>query len=505
MSGPTNRGDSALPPANEDLSRLITEPVKIHVASWFLGGVPDDMGAFVGWELVRDGDDFVGRNEESVAGSKPNLVRWSRLGLETDPSDERGYQRVVERLSKYDEIGPAPGSWERAVRLQQTLLERHPTEAVQALAGFRALVVGTEKARDLPAVLAGATAGLREAVFPHAAMYLVESTERLGRRYGVARAMLNVGDRPPEPTANGDTFTSSLKLMEDINVGLGAYLEPLVTSLSPHVWATTAPRLGGVLVFTFGKAVEPRPLLDLDLLALSERSAQIEPLKDVRDIPHTAFKAALRWWVDRLDLVFSHLTQPANYVVDGQYHPPSAVERLLTFEQLCRSVQVIGSSRDGHARRLALFHTLDSLAGLNRTLTRDRATTLSKMEAVLADLETMLPDDVQLVLLPRARAAVQALRNVQDGFFMPSRLRDGGVMLPDKNDVDVLVPLATAAREWLTALRNSQHGMDKTPTARTRALLAAHTGALDPRITDLAWLALLEVLAHPEFLVRRER
>lgn len=488
-----------------DLQRLVTEPVPIHVARWFLGGAPQDMGAFVGWDLMPMGESFVGRNLESVAGAKPNLVRWSRLGLDADPSDERGYQRVVDRLSMYDPIGPAPGSWERAVRMQQTLLQEHPTELVQALAGFRALVVGTEAAKDLPAVLAGATAGLRESVFPDAAMYLVESTERLGRRYGVARAMLHVGERPPEPTAEGDTFASSLKLMEDINVGLGAYLEPLVTRLSPHVWATTAPRLGGVLVFTCGKAVEPRPLLDLDPVALSERSAQVEPLTEAWDIPAPAFRAALRWWVERLDLVFSHLTQPANYVVGGHYHPPSVVERLLTFEQLCRSVQVIGSSRDGHARRLALFYALDSLAGLNRKLTRERATTLSAMEDVVADLEEHIPEEAQPVLLPRARAAVSALRRVQDGFFIPSRLRDGEILLPDKNGIDVAVPLASAAREWLTALPNSQHSMDKAPTPRKRALLAAHTGALDPRITDLAWLSLLEVLAHPELLVMRAR
>ncbi|OII25843.1 hypothetical protein BIV01_10345 [Curtobacterium sp. MCBA15_013] len=427
------------------------------------------------------------------------------MGLDVDPENLAGYQRVVDRLGAFDELGPAPGSWAAAVGLHHAMQERHPTEFVQALAGFRTLIIGAEGAANLPGILRDAVVGLRSSVLPDAAAYLVESTERLGRRYAVARAMLNVGERPPEPTSTGETFSSSLKLMEDINIGLGAYLEPLVTSLSPHVWATTAPRAGGVIVLVFGKAVPSRPLLDLDLLELSERSAHIAALDGVQDISPAAYRAAITWWVERLDLVFSQLTQPSNYVVDGQYHPPSAVERLLAFEQLCRSVQTIGSSRDGHARRLALFHTLDSLAGLNRTLTRDRATTLSKMEAVVADLERHLPSEVHPVLLPRAHAAVEALRDVQDGFFMKSRLRDAGVMLPDKNGIDVRVPLATAAREWLAALRNSQHGMDKTPTARTRALLAAHTGALDPRITDLAWLALLEVLAHPELLVRRSR
>lgn len=493
------------PDSPTDLSQLRADPVSIHVAPWFFGGVPDDMSTFVAWDLTRTGDAYMGRTIESVNGTKPNLVRTSRLGLAADLSDPRGYDRVAERLRYHDDITQNRGSWELARQLQKGISERYPKEVAHALAIFRVLVSGAEAASDLPMVITSATEGLRASNFHHAALFLVESTDRLSRRYGVARAMLHTGDHAPEPDAKEVDFSSSIRLMEDVNVGLSAYLEPLVTSLSPHIWATTAPRPGGVIVFIFGIAISAKPILDLDLLALSERPAGVKAFMGLDAIPPTAYPAALRWWTKQLDIVFSHLTQPANYVLDGQYHAPSAVERMLAFEQLCRSVQVIGSSRDGHARRLALFHTLDSLGGLNKTLTRDRATTLSKMQAVLADLETRLPFDIQAVLLPRAHAAVAALQDVQNGFFMVSRIRGNEILLPDKHGGESLVPLATAAREWLTVLRNSQHGMDKAPTPRTRALLSAHTGDLSPRIADLAWLSLLEILARPDLLVRAPR
>ncbi len=126
------------------------------------------------------------------------------------------------------------------------------------------------------------------------------------------------------------------------------------------------------------------------------------------------------------------------------------------------------------------------------------------MEELLERLRRHIPTDVQQVLMPRAAAAVDALREVQNGFVMNSRIRPDGILLPDAQGVDVVVPIATATRDWLRVLRNSQHGMDK-PTSRDRALLAAHNGSVSPRIADLAWLMLLEIMTFPELLKRRPR
>ncbi|MCS5524711.1 hypothetical protein NY551_18410 [Curtobacterium flaccumfaciens pv. oortii] len=504
--------DGVATPASEaagpnDYAVLRADRVRIDIPEWLIGGQPDEVGPFAGWDLARADGGFVGRNRESVSGERPGLVKVTRLGLEADPSEVIGYQAAASRLGPYDVFSADLGVSARAARAQASLSARHPGNLPAALLGFRMRAMSVGTAAELPPVLAEMMEALTEEALPHAALYLIQTSPVLGNRYGVARAMLHPVTERPEHRPDGTTFASSMGLMNDVGYGLTAYLEPLVTSLSPYVWATTIARAGGVLIVTFGAALNASHGKATDLLALSQRDSAIGEFNDlagVEQIAPVAFRAALRWWVQQLDVVFSQLTQPANYVVDGVYHPPAAVERMAAFEQICRSVQTIGSSRDEHARRLALFHALDSAQGVSSGLSRDRATTLNKMERLLERLRGHMPADVQQVLIPRAVAAVEALREVQDGFVMNSRIRPGGLLLPDAQGNDVVIPLATAAKDWLRVLRNSQHGLDD-PSPRDRALLAAHNGAVSPRIADLAWLMLLEIMTFPELLERRPR
>ncbi|MDT0209009.1 hypothetical protein [Curtobacterium sp. BRD11] len=502
---------AATPPSQDsgpyDYALLRADRVRMAIPEWLIGGHPEEAGPFAGWDLERTKDGFVGRNRESVVGERPGLVKVSRLGLGADPANTVGYEAAPSRLQAYDVFSAGDDTSERAARVQAALSARHPGNLPAALLGFRLRAMGVGTAAELPAVLAEMMQALSEEALPKAALYLIQTSPILGNRYGVARAMLHPVAERPEYRPDGTTFASSAGLMNDAGYGLTAYLEPLVTSLSPHVWATTIARAGGVLVVTFGAAVNATYGKATDLLALSQRDSAIgeyDELADVERIAPEVFRSTLRWWVARLDVVFSQLTQPANYVVDSVYHSPAAVERLAAFEQICRSAQTIGSTRDDHARRLALFHALDSAAGVSSSLSRDRATTLNQMERLLERLRRHIPTDVQQVLMPRAVAAVDALREVQNGFVMNSRMHPDGILLPDAQGVDVVVPLATAARDWLRVLRNSQHGMDK-PTPRDRALLAAHNGSVSPRIADLAWLMLLEIMTFPELLERRPR
>lgn len=501
-------GDKGTPAVESyDYSLLRADRVPINIPGWLMGGQPEAAGPFAGWDLARDGERFVGRNRESVSGDRPGLVKVSRLGMDADPSNPVGYEGAVLRLQSYDVMTAGLGVSDRARAAQQALIGRHPRNIPAALLGFRMLTMGVSTAAELPPVLAEMMETLTDGALPNAALYLIQTSPLLGNRYGVARAMLHPAAERPEHRPDGTTFASSSGLMNDAGYGLTAYLEPLVTSLSPYVWGTTIARAGGVLVVTFGESINTTNGKATDLLALSQRDSALGDRNDLpglRNIAPQAFRSALKWWVERLDVVFSQLTQPANYVVDGAFHPPAASERMAAFEQICRSVQTIGSSRDEHARRLALFHALDSAAGVGSGLSRDRATTLKQMERLLERLRDRIPLKVQKVLIPRAVAAVDALRDVQSGFIMNSRITPEGILLPDAQGVDVAVPLATAAKDWLRVLRNSQHGMDD-PTPRDRALFAAHNGSVSPRIADLAWLMLLEIMTFPEVLERRPR
>lgn len=150
-----------------------------------------------------------------------------------------------------------------------------------------------------------------------------------------------------------------------------------------------------------------------------------------------------------------------------------------------------------------MFDALDTLQGLTGT-TFDTRCGLPHAQGVLDDLRVVLPAPVSAVLLPRADRAVAALRELQEGFFLPSRVRGRTILLPSRSGPDQPVPLDTAAASWLRVLRNAGHGFGSKPAKKARddVLLMAHEGAVPPELPDLPYLNLLELLAHPENLRR---
>ena len=479
----------------EDVAQLQRPGVRIELPEWLFGNTPTQARSFAGWDLQEcDDSSWYVRNIESVSGERPRLLKVSRVGTSIDRSNAEAYKRL-ENLAAYDYLS-SPETWERAVAVHHQIEERYPDNLAAKLTSFRTLIAGAPSAADLPGVAALVMGELfDDETAPNASLHLIEVSEQLSHRYGMTRVLLQ-RQRPPSEESG---FRSSIELMQDISVGLSAYLEPLVTSLSPRVWGVTAPRAGGVLVLSLGIPVKGRPQLS-SVLGMSGRDNKPDDLTWDQTAPADAFRTTISWWTSRLNLVFSHLTEPSNYEVGGTYDAPSALERLLNFEQICRSCQVIATVSDEHARRLALFHVIDSLGGLIKTLDWAKLTSLNHNRKLLDSLYEVMPEGVRAVLLPRAARAVAALEKIQEGFFLPSRLTPTGLLRPDGKGVETEVPLATAASEWLHVIRNSQHGYDKTPSPRDRALLAAHSGAIPIDLADLAWLNLLRVLAFPELL-----
>lgn len=489
-----------------DLDRLKRAGVRVDIPGWMFGGNPEMAEGFARWNLRRDGDGWVVRNSESVTGENPGLITVSRVGMRLDPSNTRAYQRLSE-LGEHDAKyagAPAKDAWDKAVLFSSRAASQQSEGVVSLAAAFRVLLMSAQTAGELPELAAQVMSSLTSSgAFPHASMHLIRVDDALGNRYGMTRALLQ--RERPDPSEVGSAFESSLGLMQDMVVGLHAYLEPLVTSLSPNVWGVTAPRAGGVVLLNFGQPELGQRQIVQDLLSLSRRSAGGTRRLANGEVFESAFRDAINWWISRLDLVLSHLTEPSNYEVDGQFDAPSALERLVNFEQICRSCQVIATADDDHATRLALFHVLDSLVGLDRSLDWPKLTKPQHNRKLLEAMRQQMPLSVQTVLLPRAEAGLEALETLQEGFFLSSRLTATGVIRPDKNGVETEVPLATATSEWLRVIRNSQHGYDKTPTPQARALLASHTGKIPPRLPDLAWFNLLRILTFPEILRRTPR
>ncbi|NNN10137.1 MAG: hypothetical protein HKL85_13220 [Acidimicrobiaceae bacterium] len=186
----------------------------------------------------------------------------------------------------------------------------------------------------------------------------------------------------------------------------------------------------------------------------------------------------------------------------------SHFEDVLSLEQAFRTVQSLSiHDRDVHVRKGLLFDALDTIAGIRKP-DFDEMCMLTKARQALSEVEGAMDERTGDVLLPRAKAAVAALEEFQEGFFLPSRIVENGLRVPGKNG-DEVIPLEKATREYLRILRNAGHSFRGDPkgdtykNARTRALLASHEGHIPPELPDLAYLYLLRLLAHPENLRRR--
>jgi len=337
---------------------------------------------------------------------------------------------------------------------------------------------------------------------PDAAVQLIELDTAVSFRVAALRALLYIAESPDAPTqaprSAGLTFASAEGLTGDLNVGLAAYLSPLFLSHTPWAWGVSVPRPGGVIVITFGQAIPGRRGEAADVLHLFAPTST-RPTSPARpELGTQQLRAAVRWWVRQLDALLTETLDPANYMTDGKFNTRRAYELHLGVEQLFRTVQSLSThDRDPIARRTLFFDALDTLEGLTRTALGTRCE-LTHAERVLDQLEQDLPPDVAPVLLPRAHAAVTALRELQQGFFLQSRLTPDGLRLPNKRGDERTVRLDHATASWLRMLRNAGHGFSNTKERQQDAvLLAAHNGRVPHDLPDLAYLYLLDLLTHP--------
>ena len=210
---------------------------------------------------------------------------------------------------------------------------------------------------------------------------------------------------------------------------------------------------------------------------------------------------AAEWWVERLGTLFSIITDPANYVDDGVFDPAAATERLLGVEQLFRDCQsILTLTHDDHAKTSLAFTLLKRYEGLLK-LDWKKVVGRKYLEVILENLRSDVPAEFHDVFLRRAERAVRSVAALERGFFAAGEDPESPIFLPDKNGVRVANERRNAVTEWLQLVRNSLHGFDK-PSARDRALLAAHDGEIPGDFSDVAWLHLLDVVAHPEKLAK---
>lgn len=474
----------------------------MFIPPWFMGGNANELIDHCGWKMTPE-DQGAGlwnvRSAEALHGSNPRLLTLNKLADSRNAHKDGPYSRL-RRLRPFEDMHGR--GWTVALDMHRRLAEDHSTEVSALLASISLLTTAAPSSEELEKVV-GDSVGWLLPILPAASAHLVEVDPVLPHRYSVFQALLQANGIPPVSEDDGRAFSSAGGLLNETFVGFDSYLTCLLTSLAPDIWGISAGRIGGLLLYIFGTPVQGQKTHPLDPVQILSPFHGRTLQSPVCKVPPNAYGQAVKWWIERLNLLFSYITEPANYVESGRFSPQMAFEKVLRLELLFRNCQSIATcTRDQHARRIVMFNSLDTLAGLvPRSKWRETANSL-KAGAILGRLEDSIPSEIARVLLPRARSAVSALRELEVGFFQKRLLAGGTLELPGKNGTTERVPLHSAATDWLRVIRNSQHGFDKVQTPRDRALLTAHDGHIPSAVADLAWLHLLDLMAFPEQLNR---
>jgi hypothetical protein len=495
----------------------------VSVPSWMWGGDPVRFFAEAKMHSRRLGgpspDRWRVQTEERYRSIHPSLITVDHL-----------IGPAVARRSRFDLLATAAQSSlvpaDADGLLVRALAERQRrAEKTRALIDFFSVGL-LQTTTALPAQVAGVAEEMHRALtetpaekrpdhkpFADAGVHLVRRAPEVLHRAKLASVLLRVQHDPQLATGDfghlradpdGHVFAASQNLNDGIYV-FDAYLGPLLGSLTPFVWAFSAQRSFGLIVYslgqplvgTWGDPVEPLQLLPGQGAGESVKRPTL---------PSDAPAQALDWWAGRLNEMFGVLTDPAIFTDSGGlYHPVKHLHALLTVEQLFRRVSSIQTvHRDTHARRLLLFSVLDMLDRLTGRPV-DKLCSLPFVRERFDAVAGALPPEAATILLPAAERAVAALQQMQEGFYLLRQLGTATIDVPagDASIRSLLPHEATA--EYIKVLRDATHGHGSNKRARvklTNALLAHHDGSIPHDLALLGYLHLLDVLARPDALAK---
>lgn len=225
-------------------------------------------------------------------------------------------------------------------------------------------------------------------------------------------------------------FQSSRALLEGTIFG-GLYFAPLLGNASPLMWGIGAPRIGQVIIYTFGRIIGGRglgPSRDqLDSLQVLTHHSPTRDFDTTSVDPayfHKAiFSDTVDWWATRINQTLLDIFSPTTYTDGNGFYVPAEHQRwMLNLEQLLSRIgTIVRHPRDQAAQLMLFFPAMDVLAdsfigsgGIGQLMTP------SRIRKRIAAIEERVPDRIKPLVMSTACRALAAAEQVADEFFVPS-------------------------------------------------------------------------------------
>jgi hypothetical protein len=467
---------------------------------------PAELEQFCGWMTRQRDGQLQARLVENYRRQPTKLLEPTRLATAAS----------ADRPSAYDHVARWPGQDDFAPDvLSMAEAELNRLAELQSREGFwAAFQVDVLTAPD--ADLAGRLQGWYQQIverFPASSLWAIDVNRWFTARQSVIRGLFASAEapeilaRPPQQFAG---LPAARGLMGVSGLGIAPTVEIALAIVAPWVLGIAANRAaGGIVVVLFGRVEAGRrdsaasELLDLyqpRLLTAAEQRVLAAP-----SMTAAQAEALLRWWVARLNALFGLALDPASYQDEqGVYHVQRHFGALLSLDRLLACVLglLVHYRRDEFARKLLLFEALDLLEGLHQPAV-EQLCNYTFVDQELKRLEAELPSEVAGLVLPRCRRAAEALRRLQEGFYLHERIESGNIELPRDNGQVQVTALPEAVARYLRVVRNASHTFDEMVRRRPYkiSLLAMHDGGLPADLADLAFFHFVRILTDPRSLL----
>jgi hypothetical protein len=487
----------------------MVERVDVSLPPWLFAGDTNSFMGTVGWDATSTTNPLVWQialEENATVGSRKLLTLHEILGPRDSVAIEEHAILAVaaaKRINRPMDLAS----------LMRTEIDRiGPVEKVESLQDltkllylFDMLLMASD---EKPFSLTAQELMVRlRSEFPHAALYFVEVDGALSFRTMMTRVLMRLRDEPatftmpPLAGPGGLAFEGGSALTDDLSLGLRAFIEPLLLSLSPFAWGHSYMCDNGVLIVSFGCAIAGRSGEPNEILNQFGRPGGVRSGAPPT-ISSESITAAIEWWIEKLNSLLSSATDLCRYrAIDGSYDVVKHQESLFTLIQAFRAIQSISvQQRDGFARQTLFFNALDTLEMLSK-VSFDQLVEAPIAQRTLSNVLKLIPTDAQAVLLPRAADAVDALVSMRKSLGIGGRVSSSGITVPGPSDggppKDKKLTFDRAVAQYLRIRRNATHGYGgrlHKDAARDRVLLFSHSGHIPEKVADLSYLYALNLL-----------